>query len=205
MSKGFIQIILLIFGAIIQGMAMAQFLFPHNIPSGGGAGIAILIHHFLHLPLGFSLWLSNAVFLIFALNFFGLTWTLKTIFAVALTAITVNFITDAFMFYHIHIFADIVLGGIFYGIGVGILIRVGASSGGMVIPALMIARFRNWHPGTVILWINGLIFLFTSVAIDFKIILFAFVCQMISTRVIDFIYFIHIPRPLYSSILWRKK
>ncbi len=83
MSKGFIQIILLIFGAIIQGMAMAQFLFPHNIPSGGGAGIAILIHHFLHLPLGFSLWLSNAVFLIFALNFFGLTWTLKTIFAVA--------------------------------------------------------------------------------------------------------------------------
>ena len=118
MSKGFIQIILLIFGAIIQGMAMAQFLFPHNIPSGGGAGIAILIHHFLHLPLGFSLWLSNAVFLIFALNFFGLTWTLKTIFAVALTAITVNFITDAFMFYHIHIFADIVLGGIFYGIGV---------------------------------------------------------------------------------------
>lgn len=78
MRKQVLQIFLLIFGATLQGMTMAQFLFPHNILSGGGAGLAILLNHFLQLPLGFSLWISNAVFLLFALNYTSFCNTIST-------------------------------------------------------------------------------------------------------------------------------
>jgi uncharacterized membrane-anchored protein YitT (DUF2179 family) len=80
----------LLFGAFLQGMSMSLFLFPHSIPSGGAAGLALLLNHWFHLSLGFSLWLANIIFLFFALNYFGYTWTLRTIISVATTSMTIT-------------------------------------------------------------------------------------------------------------------
>src|SRR5690554_5717138 len=179
---------LLLFGAVIQGIAMSVFLFPHSIPSGEAAGIAIIANYFFQLPLGFALWLANAIFLVFALQYFGFTWTVKTIVSVAITSTVVSVMTDQVHIPHIHIFIDLLFGSVLFGIGVGMLIRVGSSSGGMVIPALMIATYKNWNPGKVMFVINFLIFVLTSVVIDYKIIVYAILCQFFSSNIIDFIY-----------------
>jgi uncharacterized membrane-anchored protein YitT (DUF2179 family) len=178
----------LLFGAVLQGMSMSLFLFPHSIPSGGAAGIAILLNYLFDLPLGFSLWLANIVFLMFALNYFGYTWTLRTIFSVATTSTTVSIITSHVPHLHVHMLLDLATGSVFFGIGVGLLIRAGASSGGIVIPALIIARYKNWSPGKVMMWINFFIFILTALVINYKIIVFAIICQYISTGIIDYIY-----------------
>lgn len=195
----------IICGACLQGMAMSLFLFPHSIPSGGGAGLAILMNHFLHLPLGFALWIANAVFLVFALNYFGFTWTFRTLFSVAVTSTTVSIITPQIPHFHTHILVDLLMGGLIFGIGVGILIRKGASSGGMVIPALMIASYRKWSPGKVMMVINLLIFLLTSIVIDYKIVGYAIACQFISTNLIDFIYKVNFHKFSPLSPGWRKR
>ncbi|MDF1510078.1 YitT family protein [Robertmurraya sp. DFI.2.37] len=196
----------LLLGAIMQGMAMSIFLFPHSIPSGGAAGIAILVNHWFHLPLGFSLWLANVVFLVFALKYFGYTWTFRTILAVAATSTTVTLISTTFNnIPHTHILLDIAVGSVLFGVGVGILIRTGASSGGMVIPALMIATYKNWSPGKVMMGINLLIFLLTSFVIDYKIVFFAVICQLISTNVIDLIYQLKIYSTTFLTPSWRRK
>ncbi len=183
---------------------MSLFLFPHSIPSGGAAGIAILLNYWLDLPLGLSLWLANIVFLLFALNYFGYTWTFRTIISVAATSTTVSIITSHIPHLHISLIFDIVCGSIFFGTGVGLLIRAGASSGGMVIPALVIASYKNWSPGRVLMGINLFVFLLTSMVIDYKIVLFAVVCQYISTSIIDYIYKLRFQRLLLLSYNWRK-
>ena len=184
---------------------MSIFLFPHSIPSGGAAGLAILMNHWFHLSLGFSLWLANIVFLVFALQYFGFPWTIRTIFAVAVTATTVTFVTTEIHLPHVHILIDILAGSLLFGIGVGILIRSGASSGGMVIPALMIASYKKWSPGKVMMMINMLIFLLTALIINYKIVIFAVICQFISTNIIDFIYAFKFRRIAFLSANWRKK
>lgn len=191
MKRSLLIYISLFFGAALQGMSMSLFLFPHSIPSGGAAGIAILTNYFFDLPLGFSLWLANIVFLLFALNYFGYTWTLRTIFSVATTSATVSLLTSHVPHYHVHLLFDLACGSIFFGIGVGVLIRAGASSGGMVIPALMIAKYKHWSPGKVMMWINLLIFVLTALVINYKIVLFAIICQYFSTNIIDYIYKLH--------------
>lgn len=195
----------LFFGAFLQGISMSLFLFPHSIPSGGAAGIALLLNHWFHLSLGFSLWMANAVFLFFALNYFGYAWTLKTIISVATTSITIMMLTVQVNLPHGNIIFDILGGSIFFGIGVGILIRAGASSGGMVIPALMVANYKNWSPGKVMLVMNLLIFSITSIVIDYKIVFYAIICQFLSTNLIDFIYQLKIPKISLLSPNWRKK
>ena len=195
----------LLFGAAVQGIAMSLFLFPHSIPSGGAAGLALLLNHWFHLSLGFSLWLANAVFLLFALNYFGSAWTFRTIISVATTSATVTVLTSQNILPHIHILFDVLVGSIFFGIGVGILIRLGASSGGMVIPALMIASYKNWSPGKVMMGINLFIFLLTSLVIDYKIVIYAIICQFFSTNIIDFINEMKLPKGSSLSLNWRKR
>lgn len=184
---------------------MSIFLFPHSIPSGGAAGIALLLNHWFDLSLGFSLWLANAVFLLFALNYFGYTWTLRTILSVATTSATISILTAQVSLPHGHILIDLAAGSLFFGVGVGLLIRAGASSGGMVIPALMIAFHKNWSPGKVMMFINMTIFLFTSLVIDYKIVIFAVICQFLSTNIIDFIYGLSFHKVLALTPHWRKK
>lgn len=205
MKKSLLTYFCLLLGASLQGMAMSLFLFPHSIPSGGAAGLAILMNHWFHLSLGFSLWLANIVFLLFALKYFGYTWTIRTILSVATTSTVVTMITGQVPHIHVHLLLDLAAGALFFGIGVGILIRAGASSGGMVIPALMIASYKNWSPGRVMMGINLLIFLLTALVIDYKIVIYAIICQFISTNIIDFIYELRLHKLMILSANWRKR
>ncbi|MBT2659327.1 YitT family protein [Bacillus sp. ISL-18] len=205
MRKTLLTYCCLIIGASMQGMSMSLFLFPHSIPSGGAAGIAILMNHWFHLSLGFSLWIANIVFLFFAIRYFGFTWTFKTIISVATTSSTVNYLTLYVPHIHVHLLLDMLAGSVFFGIGVGILIRAGGSSGGMVIPALMIATYKNWSPGKVMMGINLLIFLLTALVIDYKIVIFAIICQFFSTNIIDYIYELKIHKISFLTANWRKR
>lgn len=195
----------LLFGAIVQGFAMAVFLFPHSIPSGGAAGVAVLLNHWFNIPHGLALWITNVAFLFFAVKYFGHSWTLRTIFAVAVTSLTVSLLSNWLYVPHVHLLVDLVAGAVIFGFGVGLLIRSGASSGGMVIPALMIASAKGWNPGKVLLGINLTVFLLAAVAIDYKIIVYAVICQLLSTQLIDFLY--QIQFNLWKSLAfhWRKK
>jgi uncharacterized membrane-anchored protein YitT (DUF2179 family) len=205
MKKSLLTYICLLFGAFLQGLSMSLFLFPHSIPSGGAAGLALLLNYWFHFSLGFSLWLANIVFLLFALNYFGFTWTLKTIISVGITSTTIILLTSHFTLPHVNIFLDILGGSLLFGIGVGILIRAGASSGGMVIPALMIASYKNWSPGKVMMGINLLIFLLTALIIDYKIVVYAVICQFFSTNIIDFIYQFKFQKISVLTVNWRKR
>lgn len=205
MTKAIFTYFYIVIGAIFQGLAMALFLFPHNIPSGGAAGLAIIFHHFFSLPLGTALWLVNFSFLIVALNYFGYSWTIRTMLSVTFTSVTISLTTTYITIHSLSPYVDMLFGSILFGTGVGILIRSGASSGGMVIPALMLANLTGNRPGKVMLWLNFLIFLFTSFVIDIKIVLYAIICQSISTNIIDYLYYFKIPRFLSPSYTWRKK
>jgi uncharacterized membrane-anchored protein YitT (DUF2179 family) len=205
MRKTYLTYFCILLGATMQGMSMSLFLFPHSIPSGGAAGLAILVNHWFHLSLGFSLWLANIVFLLFALKYFGYTWTIRTILSVAITSTTVTFLTALVPHLHISMLVDIVCGSVFFGFGVGLLIRAGASSGGMVIPALMIASYKKWSPGKVMMGINLLIFLLTGLVIDYKIVIFAVICQFISTNIIDFIIPLKLQKIRWLTANWRRR
>lgn len=65
---------------------------------------------------------------------------------------------------------------------------MGASSGGMDILALIISKARGSAPGRTLFYINGSLLLLTGVVVDWKVIVYAVICQMIGTRMIDLIY-----------------
>lgn len=164
---------------------MAIFLFPHHIPSGGAAGLAVLINYWFHLSTGLALWIVNFGLIAFAIHWFGYIWTFRTMFSVTVTSVTIHLIQSHLVLPHIHILVDILFGALLFGAGVGILIKNGASSGGLVIPALALSKHRNIPPGKAMFWLNLSIFTLDATVIDVRIVGFAIVCQWISTKIID--------------------
>ncbi|MFE1245512.1 YitT family protein [Fictibacillus sp. NPDC058756] len=181
------KVIWLTIGAFLQGLAMAVFLFPHAVPSGGVAGIAILNDFFFQIPLGMTLWIINFGLLLLAVKKLGKQAALWTIYCVAVTSITVDWLASLIQNSVNNILFDVIYGALIFGIGVGILFRYGASSGGMDILALIIAKWTGKKPGIILFWINSIVLLFTAINVGASIILFAVLCQWISTKIIDYV------------------
>jgi uncharacterized membrane-anchored protein YitT (DUF2179 family) len=181
------KVLWLTIGAILQGFGMAVFLFPHAVPSGGAAGIAILNDYFLHIPLAMTLWIINFGLLLLALKKLGKQAALWTIYCVAVTSVTVDCMITLIQNPINNILYDVVYGALIFGTGVGILFRHGASSGGMDILALILAKWTGKKPGIILFWINSIVLLFTALTVGAEIILFAVICQWISTKMIDYV------------------
>jgi uncharacterized membrane-anchored protein YitT (DUF2179 family) len=182
--------------ASIQGLAMAMFLFPHFIPSGGAASVSVLLNYLLHVPFAITLWVLNAALLLAAVKWLGKENALWTMYCVTVTSSVVNFLNSYLIGTVSFVFVDLLIGSILFGIGIGILFRMGASSGGMDILALIISKLKGYTPGKTLFVINGSVLLLTGIVVDLKIILFALVCQFIGTRILDIICQLEIKRSL---------
>ncbi|MBT2690138.1 YitT family protein [Bacillus sp. ISL-47] len=174
--------------AAIQGIAMTFFLFPHFIPSGGAASLAVLLNYLLDTPYSVTLWVLNASLLLAAAKWLGKSSVIWTLLCVSVTSITIDFLTPLVTEPLNPVLLDLLLGAVVFGMGVGILFRMGASSGGMDILALIISKARGAAPGRTLFYINSSLLLITGVVVDWKVIIYAIICQMIGTRIIDVIY-----------------
>jgi len=174
-------------GASIQAAAMSIFLFPHTISSGGAAGISIMMNYLTHTPYAASLWGINAVMIVLAVKWLGLKTAAGTMYCVSVTAAVIHFLTPVFSVPPGTIWIDLPAGALLFGIGLGILFKFGASSGGMDIAALLLSKWRKWAPGRTLFYINTMILIATGIVVDVKTILYAIACQWISSRVIDFL------------------
>jgi uncharacterized membrane-anchored protein YitT (DUF2179 family) len=184
----FYKSLILGIAAGIQGIAMTFFLFPHFIPSGGAASLAVLLNYLLDTPYSMTLWVLNASLLLAAAKWLGKSSVFWTLFCVSITSITIDSLTPLVSEPLNPVLLDLLLGAVVFGIGVGILFRMGASSGGMDILALIISKARGCAPGRTLFYINGSLLLITGIVVDWKVIIYAISCQMIGTRIIDFIY-----------------
>ncbi|MED4016816.1 YitT family protein [Sutcliffiella cohnii] len=174
-------------GATIQGLAMALFLFPHFIPSGGAASVGVLLYYLLQVPYGITLWVLNASLLFIAFKWLGKNNALWTLFCVSVTSFTISYITPFIHGTISYVFVDLVFGAILFGIGIGMLFRLGASSGGMDILALIISKHKRIIPGKTLFCINTSLLLLTSFVVDWRILIYAVSSQFISTKILDIV------------------
>lgn len=193
-------------GSLIQGLAMGMFLFPHSIPAGGCAGLAVLLNYGFQLPVSIGLWTTNILFLLFAVHYLGRVSAIGTIMVITITAVSVNFYEVYLHSPFANVWMDLVAGSILLGIGISVLLRERFTNGGIGFVALAIERRHKMNPGSALFWINTIIFLITAVVIDWSIIVLALLCQWISTRIVRAVYSpsVLLKRPFYFGA-WRRR
>ncbi len=152
---------LITFGLLAYCLGWTIFLLPNNLVGGGVSGFSAILYYATGIPLGYTYFVVNIVLLLIALKILGRGFGSKTIYAIILTSTLLNILPDVVPQDFVRTFAVengklicTILGGIISGIGIGISISQGGSTGGTDIVALLWCKFRNASPGKVILVID---------------------------------------------------
>jgi uncharacterized membrane-anchored protein YitT (DUF2179 family) len=173
-------------GALLSATAARSFLVPNEVVAGGITGLAIMLNSMMALPIGWLIIAFNIPLFIFGFRMLGgLKFALRTIYATVLLAFGIDYIapympivTDDPLLYSIY-------GGLLDGIGMGLVLRVGGTTGGTDIIARIIERRYGVAPGRVILLLDVAIYVAAFFLYGPEKALYALIVAFIATRVID--------------------
>ena len=155
-------------GILIYVTGWALFLMPNNLVGGGVSGISSMIQYATGgaIQMGYSYFVLNAILIILAMVVIGMGFGAKTIYAIILASVGLRFLPDLIPAEIIQSLAlqngklmSTLCGGLMAGIGIGMSISNGGSTGGTDIIALIWTKYRNVSPGKVILYIDFVIIL----------------------------------------------
>src|SRR5699024_4947828 len=139
------------------------------------------------IGVGTARWIVNFSMLLIAVKYLGERFALWTVIGITVTSLSVHFFESHFSIMDRNLLYDLVIGSIFLGTGIGLLMRQGVSNGGGGVIAFMIAHGKNILPGKALLLNNCFIFFLQTVVRNWKLIFIRYISQWISTTIVDFI------------------
>jgi len=157
---------LMTLGVISYSVGWSVFLLPNNLIGGGVSGFSSILFYATGLPMGVTYFVLNIILLLIGTKILGKGFGGKTIYAIVATSLMLEVMPDLIPVDFIQEFAlsngkliCTVLGGIIAGLGIGLSISQGGSTGGTDIIALVWCKFYASSPGRVILTIDVVIIL----------------------------------------------
>ena len=157
---------LLTFGILIYVLGWAIFLVPNNMVGGGVTGLSAIVQYATGIKIGYTYFVVNTGLVVAALFVLGFGFGWKTVYAIIIASLGLNFFQTAIPADFIQQIAldngklmSTIMGGIMVGVGIGLSMVAGGSTGGTDIIALMVNKYRNISPGRLILIMDVVIIL----------------------------------------------
>lgn len=180
---------LIIIGAFILASGFVLFITPYKIVPGGVYGISIVLHWLFNTPVGLVALAFDIPLTLIGIKVLGPRFGMKTIIGFTLTAVFVDTLT---FFYGAEplVVGDALLssifGGVFVGIGLGLMFKAKATSGGSDIVAMMISKKTRMPVGQLMILVDSAVVLVgLAVFQDWKIPLYSLIVIFITGKVID--------------------
>ena len=186
-SKLIKQVLIIVFGLTVYAFGLAVFVLPTDMIAGGTTGMALLANRLWGIPISTFVAVFNV--LMFILGFLELGKTF------ALTTLVATFYYPVILEVAIAVVGDMVItqdpmlcaifSGIIIGFSLGIVIKAGASTGGLDIPPLVFKK-RFGVPVSISLYVFDAIILVAQMPFgDKERILYALIMVMVYTIVLD--------------------
>ncbi len=182
-----IELSVIVGGNLILAFATAFFILPYNIVTGGVAGIAVVFEPLFHIP---AQWTINGVVVIMFIIgtiCLGKEFAMKTV----ISSIAYPLFLNLIMALPVSMPTDLdpilasLYGGIFTGAGVGLVMRMGASTGGMDIPPLVIHKYTNLPLSKLVFITDVLTVALGLIAYGVNNVLIGLISVYVGSKVID--------------------
>ena len=179
------------FGMLIYAFAATGFLVPHKIVGGGATGIATVLFYLFKIPVGIGYFLVNILLLIIAMKVLGPKFGIKTIFAIIVGSVFLGIMQPLMPVDGIlpdEKFMSTIIAAMLTGIGIGVSLSVGGSTGGTDIIAAIVHKYRDISLGRVLL-ITDLIIISSSYLVlhDWEKVVYGYVVLFVSSFMVDWV------------------
>lgn len=173
-------------GAAIIALSFNVFLLPNQIASGGVSGISTILVSVLGWEPAYVQWAFNIPLFIAGIIFLGKQFGVKTLVGTIFLPFVV-FITKDIEPWTNDALLSSLFGGIGVGLGLGIVFRGNASTGGTDLAAQIINKFTGLTLGTCVVLIDGLIVIAAAIVFDIERGLYALIALYVTSKTIDLI------------------
>ena len=151
-GRGIAKVLGIVLGNVIFAFGLAAFLVPNNFLVGGATGIARSVEYFFHVDVSVTVACINVIMFFLGLWLLGKRFAMTTIISTLLFPVLLDGMLGIEALGHItsdRLLAAI-FGGALVGMGLGIVMRLGGSTGGMDIqPLILNKKFRLPVAGTM--------------------------------------------------------
>ena len=151
--KKWINLLLVLIGNVIYAMSVKLFVLPANLMSCGTTGMGLVMNRLFGIPLTEFIFVFNIAMLALGWWVLGRTFAMTTVISSLFYPIALELLNRTLG--DILITEDVLLNVLFAGMGLGlslgIVLRAGASTGGMDIPPLIMKK-KLHIPVSVSLW-----------------------------------------------------
>ena len=172
--KIILQYLLIVIGIMMYCFSWSVFLVPSHIIGGGVVGLATIVFYLTGIPIGVTNFAVNGILLIIGYRILGGKFGLNTIIGMVTASLSLILFQqilevqnmDCFKFENMELVTKAILGGVVSGVGIGICFINGGNSGGSDIIALIVTKYRNVSPGSVILIVDAFVIASTLLVPD---------------------------------------
>ena len=174
-----------ILGVMIAAFALKSFLVPNHFFDGGITGISLLIHEIYHLNLAILIVVFNLPLIIISYFSVGKRFALRTLLSVVFLGLCLWLLPSVDITHDKLIVA--IFGGVFLGIGIGLVMRAGAALDGIEVLALYTLKKTSFTITEIILGLNVIIFSIAALKFGIETSLYSMLTYFAATRTIDYV------------------
>ncbi|MCS7460157.1 YitT family protein [Paenibacillus doosanensis] len=185
------SVIIVILGSALVSVSFNMFLIPHQLLSGGLSGISMIIGYFTGWNIALLYFIFNLPVIVWGLMLIGRKFIVLSVVSVIMTTWFMD------IFPHRPLAQNEILaavtGGVLIGIGTGISMRAGGSTGGFDIIGSIITQKRDFPLGTALFVLNGIVIVTLGYYKDnWDLALFSMLSIFITGKVLDTIHTRHL-------------
>ena len=176
--------LLVVIGALVTAVSFSWFFLPYDVAPGGVTGIATVLSSLTGLSVGLLSFIINVPLFLTGWRQVGWRFAVRSFIAMVLLSLFIDLLPP------LNPTGDIMLatvfGGVLLGVGLGIVVRAGATTGGTDMAAKMIHRLAGFLSiATILFIIDATVVLIAAMAFGIQAGLWALIALFISSTAMD--------------------
>ena len=173
-------------GCFIASASINLFLVPSHLLTGGATGIAIIVYYLTGLPIGLQTFLYNIPILIASWKTMGREYTIDVVIGTVIFSVALDLLkflngyaplSDSML--------SAIFGGVFNGIGYGIVFRMNGSTGGFDVIGAIVKKYWSLSMGGAIFAFNCIIMCIAAFLFGIAPAMFTLICMFVNATVTD--------------------
>jgi uncharacterized membrane-anchored protein YitT (DUF2179 family) len=178
--------LLMALGALAIALGLNLFLVPNSIAAGGASGLSTVLYKSLGFPVSLSVLFINLFLFILGGKFLSRDNFFKTVAATLFLSALIEVMSGIRPVTDNRLLAS-VYGGVLFGIGTGLTVSNGGSTGGTDLAAVIIHKWVNtFSVARIILIIDFFVIILSGIVFkDYEIMLYAAIALYIASRIAD--------------------
>jgi len=181
-----IKLLFIIIGNLFCSIAFNVFFIPNKLLSGGIGGLGIIIQYLTGIPTGISVFFLNIPIFLIGSRLIDREFAFYAFISMLIYSSILTITRELGSYFIVDdIILAAVFGGVFNGIGMGLMFRNRTSQGGFDILAAILKRKYNINIGTGLMMANTVIITLSSFLFGYRSAMYTLIAMYIGYAVLD--------------------